>query len=203
MNWIPTAFNPDENEIILRSIRCIEKVTKNTDFDFKACPECRWIEYSSDFKDFLSRAIEATKHTPWDYLTFVQVKDLLSVTTKEIHKLRMKVENYENQKKITARHMNDYARIMKLIADNEIVGLRRLIAAALRHGSSPEVIVETIYKAIEGLYFPHGGFSRRELDMAFLAKALGGPRLLYALQKFFGLPSRNTISRQNKARRYT
>lgn len=105
MDWIPTAFNPDENEIVLRSIRCIEKVTKNTVFDFKACPECRSIEYSSDFKNFLGQAIEASKCTPWDYLTFVQVKELLAVMTKEIHKLHVKIENY----KIEIESEEDYS----------------------------------------------------------------------------------------------
>ena len=75
-----------------------------------------------------------------------------------------------------------------LIATKDIPGLCRLISAALRCGSSAERIVELIQKAIAGIYVPQG-FSNRDLDIAFLVKAIGGPRLLYALQKSYGLPS--------------
>jgi len=85
-----------------------------------------------------------------------------------------------------------------LIASNDIAGLRRLISAALRGGVSAEVIVDRIQKSIDGLYSPRGGFSERDLDIAFLVKAIGGPRLLYALQKSHGLASESTIRRHRK-----
>ena len=47
-----------------------------------------------------------------------------------------------------------------------------------------------------GIFTPQGGFSDRDLDIAFLAKAIGGPCLLYALQKSYGLPAEPTIRRQ-------
>ena len=84
-----------------------------------------------------------------------------------------------------------------LIATKDIPGLCRLISAALRCGSSAERIVELIQKAIAGIYVPQG-FSNRDLDIAFLVKAIGGPRLLYALQKSYGLPSESTIRRRRK-----
>jgi hypothetical protein len=48
-------------------------------------------------------------------------------------------------------------------------------------------------KAIAGLYSPCGGWSKREYDIAFLVKAIRGPRLLYAVQKFGQLPALSTI----------
>ncbi|KAJ6597333.1 hypothetical protein B0H10DRAFT_1959864 [Mycena sp. CBHHK59/15] len=40
-----------------------------------------------------------------------------------------------------------------------------------------------------------GGFTDRDFDISFLVKTIGGPRLLYALQKSHGLASRSTILR--------
>jgi hypothetical protein len=85
-----------------------------------------------------------------------------------------------------------------LIANNEIIGLRRLTAAALRHGSSAQTIVELIEKSIAGIYHPRSGFTSRDFDVAFLVKAIGGPCLLYALQKSHGLLSESTLRRHRK-----
>jgi hypothetical protein len=89
-------------------------------------------------------------------------------------------------------------RILMLIATKDIPGLRRLISSALRHGLSAERVVELIQKEMAGIYTPQEGFSNRDLDIAFLAKAIGGPRLLYVLQKSYGLPAKATIRRRRK-----
>ena len=48
--------------------------------------------------------------------------------------------------------LSDYKRIMRLIATNEVVGLRRLITAALRRGASPApAVVSLIEQSIAGL----------------------------------------------------
>lgn len=82
---------------------------------------------------------------------------------------------------------------MMLIASQEVAGLRRLIAAALRGGHSAQAIVTLIQRSIDSLYTPRGGFSNQDLDIAFLVKAIGGPCLLYALQKSHGLASETII----------
>ena len=45
-----------------------------------------------------------------------------------------------------------------------------------------------------GLYQSRGNYSERELDIGFLAKSLGGPKLLYALCRSHGLPAYRTIA---------
>jgi len=110
----------------------------------------------------------------------------------------IQLHNATQRSKVFERKTDDYKRIMMLIASNDIAGLRRLISAALRGGVSAEVIIDQIQKSINGLYSPRGGFSERDLDIAFLVKAIGGPRLLYALQKSHGLASESTIRRCRK-----
>ncbi|KAJ7810978.1 hypothetical protein B0H14DRAFT_2606859 [Mycena olivaceomarginata] len=90
---------------------------------------------------------------------------------------------------------SDYSRIMFLLSNNEFPGLRRTLKAALKRGASAKIILHILQRALAGLYRPRGGFNKRELDISFLAKALGGPKLLYALQKSQGLASVSTVHR--------
>jgi len=79
-----------------------------------------------------------------------------------------------------------------LLAKNDMPGLRRLVAGGLRRGASPRALVDLLERAVKGLRTAKG-FSERDYDKALIAKALGGPRLLYALQKAHGLPSQTTL----------
>lgn len=87
---------------------------------------------------------------------------------------------------------------MMLLSTNEIAGLRRLLVASLRRGSSARSLITLLQRAIQGLYNPRVGFTDRELDISFLVKSLGGPKLLYALNHSHGLPSESTVRRSHK-----
>ena len=52
-------------------------------------------------------------------------------------------------------------------------------------------------QAILGLYHARGNYSERELDIGFLAKSLGGPKLLYALSHSHGLLAYRTITNRH------
>jgi hypothetical protein len=86
------------------------------------------------------------------------------------------------------------------IGSHDIRGIRRFINSLLRRGSSPKKILEMLDKALKG-WAPRGGFSQRDYDLAFVIKALGGPRLLYALSQAYGLPSERSTYRHHQASR--
>lgn len=88
--------------------------------------------------------------------------------------------------------------MVMLLATHNVQRLRRLLTVSLRRGASPRAIISRIEDSLDRLYRPRGGFDGRELDVAFLAKALGGPRLLYALAHSYGLPSITTVNRHLK-----
>ena len=67
-----------------------------------------------------------------------------------------------------------------LLAQNRIAGVSHLLATALRNGAGLETIGARLQDAISGTYSPRASWSDREYDIAFLVKAIGGPRLLYA-----------------------
>ena len=83
--------------------------------------------------------------------------------------------------------------MVMMLSSHDVAGLRRLLAAAHRRGASPAKICSLLDRAISGLYYPHGRFIKRDLDIALLVKAIGGPRLLYALGKSHGLASWRTV----------
>src|ERR1700683_4716987 len=80
-----------------------------------------------------------------------------------------------------------------LLSLNDIAGLHHLLAAALQRGASALTICGLLDHAISGLYSPQSGFTRCDLDIALLVKSIGGPRLLYALQKSQGFSSWRTV----------
>ena len=92
------------------------------------------------------------------------------------------------------RSVNDHQRLLKLIGSNDVKRLKCVVGVALRRGCSISAIIIRIEQAILGLYQARGGYSERELDIGFLAKSLGGPKLLYALCRSHGLPAYRTIA---------
>ena len=82
-----------------------------------------------------------------------------------------------------------------LLSQNKIAGVSRLLAVALHSGESPEVIILRLQQAISGTYTPQSGWTDKDYDVAFLVKAIGGPRLLYALQHAEGYPSATSLRR--------
>lgn len=85
-----------------------------------------------------------------------------------------------------------------LLSQKDVAGLRRILAAALERGVSPQKLLDILDRAVNGTYKVRGGFSQRDLDVSFLVRAIGGPRLLFALSKSHGLASIHTVDRQFK-----
>ncbi|KAJ7498376.1 hypothetical protein B0H11DRAFT_1856325 [Mycena galericulata] len=171
VGWEPIRFDSKQNIIYFRSEGCL---APEKDGNGYACLKCQRLPHTAAFSKVQARAIEAKEHTPWHYLNAVQQQ-------KAVTRLR--------------RKNSDYKRIMMLLSQNELPGLRRLLTTALKRGASAQMMVSLIERSISGLYRPRGGFNKRELDVSFLAKAIGGPRLLYALQKSYGFASISTVQR--------
>ena len=94
----------------------------------------------------------------------------------------------------TQRNANDYQRLLKILASNDVKRLKCVLGVALKRGCSVSAIIIRVEQAINGFYTARGNYSERELDIAFLAKSLGGPKLLYALCHSHGLPAYRTIT---------
>lgn len=144
----------------------------------------------------MRRAEHANEHTPYSFLSPRQLLLLLVKSTEEIHMLRTRLSNQQQRDMCSTTKLNDYKRILILLSENNIPSLWRLLSVALRNNAGTGPIIERLKKAINGVYSPLGQCSERELDIAFLCKALGGSRLLYVLFKSDGYPSTNTIQKR-------
>ena len=83
-----------------------------------------------------------------------------------------------------------------MLSQNKIAGVSRILAILIRKGASPAAISRQLNEAIDGTYSPRGAWSQEEFDIAFLAKALSGTRLLYVFQKAEGFPCETTLLRK-------
>jgi hypothetical protein len=80
-----------------------------------------------------------------------------------------------------------------LLSKKKIAGVSRILAVAIRNKASMSTIYDKLQYAILRVHSPRGGWSQKEIDIAYLVKAFGGPRLLYSLQIAEGYPSLSTL----------
>ncbi|THH13601.1 hypothetical protein EW146_g6638 [Bondarzewia mesenterica] len=197
-SWEPIGFE-NKSWIRLRSTRCAVFATRND----LSCDACRVISSSPRFQTFLTRAARARPNMAWEYLTQVQLHAHTVDLSSRLRKLTLKLSGIQHQnmnRKMSTmrRRINDHQRITILLSRNDIAGLRRLLTVVLRRGTSLQKVLNQLERAIAGIYSPRGHFSNRDLDVAFLAKALGGPRLLYALHKSHRFASLSTVQQNVK-----
>ena len=74
----------------------------------------------------------------------------------------------------------------------------QVLHVALKNGSSPAAITSKLQLAIKKKYTPHPGVDELALDLGCLVKAIGGPKLLFALNRALALPSYHTIGHHRK-----
>lgn len=91
--------------------------------------------------------------------------------------------------------VEDYQWMLILLSQNKIAGVSQLLAVALHSGESPEVIILCLQQAISGTNTSQSRWTDKDYDVAFLVKAIGGPQLLYALQRAEGYPSATSLRR--------
>ncbi|KAJ7025828.1 hypothetical protein C8F04DRAFT_1046127 [Mycena alexandri] len=179
VGWEPISFGAD-NTMQFRSDSCYNEIPPSSS---APCIPCAVLPSSSGFIKFMERATESLPHTPWEYLSADQ---------------QLKLSNAKKSSTVAQNKISEYRRMTMLLAANDIPGLRRMLTVLAKRGANPRAICSTLDRAINKTYAARGGFNERDLDVGFLVKAIGGPRLLYALSKSHGLPSATTIRRHKK-----
>ncbi|KAJ7772550.1 hypothetical protein DFH07DRAFT_993164 [Mycena maculata] len=195
VGWEPIRFDKQTNTIFFRSENCSNPDSGSSQI---ICRPCQTLPHSVAFTNVQARAKEVKSHTNMRYLTSRQKDSLLSRMTAELRVLRNKVENLQRRNKHHAGQVTDFKRIVALIASEEFAGLRRILEQALARGATPKMILAILERALHKVYRARGGFNKWDLDLSFLVKAIGGPKLLYALQKSLGLASISTIRRSQQ-----
>ncbi|KAK7041233.1 hypothetical protein R3P38DRAFT_2768597 [Favolaschia claudopus] len=195
IGWEPISFDSQTNTIYFRSDRCKGSSQGNST---KACQPCKQLPSSVTFANVQERAKEVKSHTNLRYLTSRQKDALIAKLLRQVEIMRTQLNNTKKSNKRNNTQISDFKRIIALIASEEVAGLRRILEQALARGSSPRKVLVILERTLRKLYRVRGGFNERELDISFLVKAIGGPKLLYALQKALGLTSVSTIRRRHR-----
>jgi hypothetical protein len=94
------------------------------------------------------------------------------------------------------KELTDFKRLVMLLGSQDVPGLRRIMAGIVKRQNSPDATLNLLERAISSSYSPRGNFSRRDIDLAFYVKSLGGPQLLFAMEKACGYASVSTVRRQ-------
>ena len=66
----------------------------------------------------------------------------------------------------------------------------------MKNGASPSAMVMKLSSAVHKIYTPRSTPSQFDIDLAYITQAIGGPRVLFALNRSFGLPSYRSLMRQ-------
>lgn len=88
-----------------------------------------------------------------------------------------------------------------LLSTEDFKRLKQILDIPVNRGANPRLIISKLQQALTGSYEARGRYSERDLDVAYLVKSMGGPRLLYALSTFYGMASYRTVSRQQEVPR--
>ncbi|KAI1781589.1 hypothetical protein LXA43DRAFT_1070016 [Ganoderma leucocontextum] len=191
--WEPIAIE-NRQWLRLRSTECTQRVAPPE----AACEACLKVPRSTKFKAFLSRATDAPEETAWPLLSQRQLLRRCMKLMSKYRVLQMKKLNFERRTSSLRRRLTDHQRLTKLIASHEYVRLTRILNISLTHGLGAPGIARQLEKAAAGVYTPRGHYTEREMDLAFLSKSIGGPRLLHALCKAYGMAARSTLSKARK-----
>ncbi|KAK7007144.1 hypothetical protein R3P38DRAFT_3403891 [Favolaschia claudopus] len=155
------------------------------------CAHCAKIP--AEVQKLADLAMQVDSRLNHKYLSWLQIRKLLSDRTEEARKWRLKSLNSARNFATAVRRLADYGRFMEAIVENNLPRLHQLISVGFRRGSSPNALVRMIQSALEGIYQPRPVLDSRTLDIALLIFRLGGRKLLYAVNHGLGLPSLRTL----------
>jgi hypothetical protein len=80
LGWEPIGFEVSDSRstvLRMRSSKCSATLSLPAELRDKCCQFCRHVPNSQEFRKLLERAYDAPSHTPWEYLTHVQLVAIL------------------------------------------------------------------------------------------------------------------------------
>lgn len=87
------------------------------------------------------------------------------------------------------QRVDDYEHLFYHIAVSDYKNASCVLQIAMKNGSSPAAMVSKLLLTIEKNYTPRSGTDEFALDLGYLIKAMGGPKLLFILNHSLALLS--------------
>jgi hypothetical protein len=165
-----------------------------------SCRACLKLEAEPTMQKLLENAHDDDLHkkpVKNSCLTRHQLVLRLNMHKNNGSKLRLFVFKQGQKLSRLNRTAADHKRMIQLLAQNDVPRVRQLMARMIDRNASATVIIRQIQLAIDGVYKPRILATSPEfeqaLDDAELALILGGPRMLWALQRSHGELSKTTV----------
>ncbi|KIJ10024.1 hypothetical protein PAXINDRAFT_29854, partial [Paxillus involutus ATCC 200175] len=127
-------------------------------------------------------------HTPYQFLTHQQLRELLRNTTKELNHHKLTILGLSRKLSTMIRRLTDSKRLIMAIGSCNYSRVSQLISVSLQQGASWQAIVQMIQGVVEKLSRSRG-YTVEDFNIARLVKTIGGPKLHYALHHALGIPS--------------
>ena len=96
------------------------------------------------------------------------------------------------------KQSNNWERLARHISVCDYKNVNTVLSVAMKNGSSPSAMVTKLSNTVQGLYTPHPTATQFDIDLAYLMQSIGGPRLLFAMNSTFNLPSYRSLMRRQK-----
>ncbi|KAJ7793952.1 hypothetical protein B0H14DRAFT_2392927 [Mycena olivaceomarginata] len=114
------------------------------------CSHCAKIP--AEVQKLIDLAVQADSRVNHRYLSWSQIRSLLTDRTEEVRKFCLKSLNSARNFATAVRKLADYKRFMDAVAEMNIPCLHQLFSVGLRRGSSPSTIIRMMQSALEGVY---------------------------------------------------
>ncbi|KAL6302386.1 hypothetical protein BKA93DRAFT_737066 [Sparassis latifolia] len=154
--------------------------------DATHCSECAAIP--KRITELASLAREVKRHTRYEFLNAVQLRELVRERDDEVPALRLQMLNSSRKSNNMLVRVTDHQRLLMTLSEGNIPRVQKLLQVALDSGASIQTIIGKLGNALEGSYHARS-YTDFDFDLATLVYRIGGRSLLYALSHSLGLPS--------------
>ena len=166
------------------------------------CDSCALLERNPDLLAIIRRSNDPDVHLTHlknIYLTAIQQRKRYSHQHELMLKQRFRVFKEGEKALVILRGFTDQKRVLLLLAENKISRVHRVLFQAIeRRHASPAQLLKIVTQAALKNYHATGDLDQDEVDKAALVKAMGGPRLLFALHKTDGVASESALGRHRE-----
>jgi len=178
----PLAWEVFEDHV--KAVSCQRTVLEPN----SSCQKCLDLSNSTDMKVIVERAqksgageLSGVQRPFWNMTQLNQCIDNV-ISGKD----RLRLDNYNAEKTIyrLRSKLALHKTILMLISQQDVKRLRQVLNVVLKNGGSLDAVYASLQRAIDGVYSAKQ-YNDRDLDLAFLVLALGGPKLLFALNQSY------------------
>jgi len=193
---LPWSFIITNDKMVLYSDGCANtpRYRKNS-VDPLPCSWCRTLHIHTIIMGVRHRAMDGThENTPWQYLTFVELIQILERKNKQLDHLKLNGLNMGRVLAVCNRTVGGYKRLAIAISVGDITRIHSLFRAELRNGAGVFGLLDKINQASQLVYCPKG-YEEADYHRAFLIWKLGGRPAANIAYRTLGVPSIDTARR--------